>query len=378
MSLFTRIVLILFVLSGVFGYQMANEQPLWCRIDGQSYWPAISAYAHPALVPYRTQQNWATLPASDKVMPPIPFSGAISTQDKKFKPLQRGAAGRHWLGTDAQGRDVLAGLLHGARVALLSALLALGGAMVPGITLGAIAGFWGDTGITLKRGVVISLTAGGAVLFFLLFFSAKNIFLTDGWSSIQALGITGVVLLLSVGAGLLISRWPWWSQSGAVRADMYIMRAAELFESVPLLVVLLAAISLLPGITLNGMMLLIGVFLWPGVARLLRAELLKVRQKSYIQAVRDLGYPEWRVFFRHALPNALPPLLVALSAAAAGAVLVESSLSFLGLGRHEVNALSWGNMLQTARENISLWWVWLPPGIVIGLLAAALYEWSGR
>jgi peptide/nickel transport system permease protein len=110
----------------------------------------------------------------------------------------------------------------------------------------------------------------------------------------------------------------------------------------------------------------------------LRAELLKIRKADYIQAVRDFGFPVWQILWRHALPNAVRPVAVAFALGASGAVLLEAALSFLNIGTRQVDQITWGAMLHTARDHIQLYWVWLPPGLMVSLLVGALFEWSER
>ena len=112
-------------------------------------------------------------------------------------------------------------------------------------------------------------------------------------------------------------------------------------------------------------MFIIGVTSWTGVARLVRAEFLKHKSLEYTQAARALGIPTWRVLFVHILPNAIAPVLVSATFGIAGAILVESSLSFLGIG--DLSVPSWGETLNAGRVEGKLWLI-LSPGLAIFLV----------
>jgi peptide/nickel transport system permease protein len=114
-----------------------------------------------------------------------------------------------------------------------------------------------------------------------------------------------------------------------------------------------------------NIMAVIGLTSWMGVARLVRAEFLSLKQREYVLAARSLGASDARIIFRHILPNSLAPVLVALTLGVAGAILTESGLSFLGLGVQPPMA-SWGNILNQGKANIEIaWWLSLFPGLAI-------------
>jgi peptide/nickel transport system permease protein len=100
------------------------------------------------------------------------------------------------------------------------------------------------------------------------------------------------------------------------------------------------------------------------VARLTRAELLKIRETDYISSARSLGIPTWRVLLFHALPNALTPAMVALTFGAGSAILAESGLSFLGVGVPPGTA-TWGGLIAEGRQQFSAWWLVVYPGMMI-------------
>ena len=124
-------------------------------------------------------------------------------------------------------------------------------------------------------------------------------------------------------------------------------------------------ISLIIGVTLVNVMVVIGLTGWMGVARLVRAEVMSVKNREYITAAILQGLSHKRIMFKHILPNVLSPVFVTATLSIAGAILLESSLSFLGLGV-QPPAASWGNILTDGQNNIiTAWWLSLFPGLAI-------------
>ncbi|HHY12174.1 MAG TPA: ABC transporter permease, partial [Firmicutes bacterium] len=119
-------------------------------------------------------------------------------------------------------------------------------------------------------------------------------------------------------------------------------------------------------------MVVIGIFGWMGTARLVRGQFLSLREQEFIEAARALGLSDRRIIFRHLLPNALAPVVVSATMGVAGAILTESSLSYLGMGVQEPTA-SWGSMLRVAQTYLlSAPWMAIFPGLLISITVLAL------
>ena len=152
--------------------------------------------------------------------------------------------------------------------------------------------------------------------------------------------------------------------------DDAIMRVTEVFQTVPsfILAVVLVAIFR-PG--LGSIVSAIAIVSWPPVTRVVRAEFLTLRNREFVQAAEVLGRSRFAIIFREILPNALSPIIVLASLMVASAILLESSLSFLGLG--DPNLMSWGFMIGAGRSVIRLaWWMSVFPGLAIFLTVLAL------
>lgn len=174
-----------------------------------------------------------------------------------------------------------------------------------------------------------------------------------------AVGFVAVGVSIAIGAplGFAAGFFGGW-------VDAAIMRLADMMLSFPTFFLILAVIAFLEPSIWN-VMIVIGATSWMGVARLVRAEALSLRAREFVLAAQGLGAGTWRIVFRHIAPNAMGPLLVSAVLGVAGAVLVESGLSFLGLGVQPPTP-SWGNMLTEGKDYVQFaWWLVLFPGLAI-------------
>lgn len=269
--------------------------------------------------------------------PGVPDLGHIATP-----PF---GAGQHWLGTDPQGRDVLSILVYGTRTAVLLTLpAALLAALVGGLA-GAAAGFWGNAArVAIPYWLV---GAGGA------------------WWGLQlpapalglALAASGGVMALS--ARLRCRSLPTW----CLPVNALVMGAATALDTIPRLIVVVALVAS-SGLSGGRLLVVLVLTAWPPPARLVRAQMLRVRHLPFVEAARASGLTEWQVWFRHALPHALHPLRTALPLGIAGLLGLESTLSFLGIGLPPEVA-SWGRLLATVRDEPSAWWLMVFPSLLL-------------
>jgi len=158
--------------------------------------------------------------------------------------------------------------------------------------------------------------------------------------------------------------------------DRLNMRIVDVMLSIPTFFLILAVIAFI-GPSIWNIMFIIGLTSWMGVARLVRAELLSLKKREYVLAAKAIGASDIRIIFRHMLPNSLAPIIVSAVLGVASAVLLESSLSFLGLGVQPPYP-SWGNILTTGQANIEIaWWLSVFPGLAI-LLTVLSYNLLGE
>ncbi|MFZ5868459.1 MAG: ABC transporter permease [Thermodesulfobacteriota bacterium] len=146
--------------------------------------------------------------------------------------------------------------------------------------------------------------------------------------------------------------------------DRIVMRFVDIMLCFPSFFLILAVIAFI-GPSIYNIMIVIGVTSWMGVTRLVRAEFLTLKERDFVQAAIAQGASDLRIIFIHCLPNAMAPVLVAATLGVASAVLIESSLSFLGIGVQPPDP-SWGNMLTEGKDNIEIaWWLSVFPGLAI-------------
>jgi peptide/nickel transport system permease protein len=167
----------------------------------------------------------------------------------------------------------------------------------------------------------------------------------------------GIALLVGIILGSIAGHY-------GGRIDGALMRLTDMVLCFPTFFLILAVIAFLEPSIWN-IMIVIGLTSWMGVTRLVRAEFLSLREREFILAARSIGLPSFQLIVRYLLPNAIGPILVSAVLGVAGAVLVESGLSFLGLGVQPPDP-SWGNMLTEGKDNIQIaWWLSVYPGLAI-------------
>jgi peptide/nickel transport system permease protein len=373
----------LFAFLGIAGDFIANERPLYGRIEGESYFPILAHYGAILGVWKEegrfVQQGWRDQPYEAVWFPLIPYSP--ETIDRRnlgakspFGP-QRVSHWRdwHWLGTDTAGHDVAAGLIYGTRVAMLVGLIGMLTATLLGIILGGLSGFFGDEGLQTGRLrlIVYTLAVGVGI-----YFSWAHVLLTSEnagfWEKAALpLAVNGFLAVAVWGAARVLRRFAGWDKPVRVPLDFMVSRAIEALNALPVLLIILGVLAVVAKPSVYYVMLIIGCLRWTGIARLVRAEMLRIRDLQYIEAAKVLGLGKWWIWARHALPNGLRPVWAALAFGMAGAILVEASLSFLGIGL-PVEMVTWGSLMrQLPGANLRPWWLAVFPGAAIFMTVLA-------
>jgi len=312
---------------------------------------------------------------SFSIYPLIPYTAdQIDLKNAQAKsPLEKQELAsdyyRHWLGSDALGRDVLAKLIYGSQTAFLVGFFSMLIAVFLGIGLGFTAGLAGDhaLGIERKKFILLFVLGTPYLISIILLIPWELQSMEMGKKISLILLFSGVFHFLYLLLNLIINRL---SNSAtkkhiSIPLDLIIGRLIEIMEATPLLFLIIALATLFTP-SLVSILVIIGLTSWVSLAKYARAEALKIKEMSYIESARALGFSNLRIMLRHLFPNALTPLITSTAFGVAAAILIEAALSFIGLGI-STNQASWGQLLAEARSNYQAWWLVLFPGMAIFL-----------
>lgn len=348
------------LLIGILAPILANNKPLLAK--SEKAW----------LFPFLKEGNYNQTDFSWQLNAPIPYgegsleyaqSEAISPFDDQSK---KAWSKRHWLGTDQLGRDVLAQLIYGCRTASLVGFGSMLIALILGILIGGFSAYLGDGNISFSWPKYLFYTILG--IFSIIALTVIPPYQIKGLNLIQLLLPILLVLLLIallfiLGASLLKKYSSKKSKAFNLPLDLILNRIIEIIDSLPSLLLVIALGAVIKG-GIVSLILIIGLTAWTGIAKLFRAEVLKVKSSPFISSAIGLGLSKSRILFNHLLPNALTSIVVALSFGVSSAILAEASLSFLGLGISGDQA-SWGAMIASARVNLDAWWVLVFPALAM-------------
>ena len=286
-------------LMALFADFIANDKPYYLQYRGRTYFPIFRSYLVAAGVAQLPAElvnvDYKKLEGAKQVFPPIRYR---SNSINLLEPLEPPST-KHWFGTDKLGRDIMAGMIHGSRISLSIGFVAVGIAVMIGVFLGALAGYFGS--------------------------------------------------------------W----------IDLVISRLFEVMLSIPTFFLLITVAALLPP-SIFLTMAIIGLTGWVGIARFTRNEFLRIRNLDYVTSAVALGVSNRKVMFQHILPNALAPVIVSVVLGIAGAILIESSLSFLGIGV-PAELVTWGSILHEGSGATFAWWLAVFPGAAIFITVLSYY-----
>ena len=299
-----------FVLS-LFSNLLANDKPLIVKYKNQILFPAFHQYTDkffggdfPTTADYKDKLIADNINRNGwMIMPPIPYS--YNTVDYMLETATPSAPDKkHWLGTDEEGRDVLARILYGIRLSVVFAFLLTVISSVIGIFIGAVQGYFGG------------------------------------------------------------------------KVDLILQRFIEIWESLPQLFILIIIASVfLP--TFLGLLIILLLFSWTGLTGMVRAEFLRLRNFEYVKAAKVLGVGNFRIMFRHILPNALVTSVTFIPFIMAEAITALSALDFLGLGL-SADYPSLGDLVRQGKDNLQAPWIGVSIFIVLsGLLSLLIFIGEG-
>ncbi|MFY0674501.1 MAG: ABC transporter permease [Bacteroidia bacterium] len=377
-------VVILFIVIGVFSKYLANDVPLYVNYNDKSYYPLFSGQSvlettsgKTALMNYKSLQKIEGVKAIYPLIPFRPKGANIESADYQ-KPLQQIGGRTHVLGTNQIGEDTLAGLVHGAGLSLKVGFFSMFIALIIGLFIGTLAAFLGNKTIRANAiQVLIFLLSQVLLVYYLLVFPKFTFqdLLQESALLFYVRIIVSFILFVAIELALLFAikylnskRLP----SFYIPIDNLLGRFIEFVDGLPLLMILIS-FSVIVKPSAGFLIIFIGLTAWVPIARLTRAEVLKIRNSDFMNAMKLMNMPWWRVIIFHLLPNALGPAVVAFSFGVGAAILTESTLSFLGVGLPD-DIKTWGMILSESRDYYKAWWLVWSPGVLIFLSILSFYN----
>jgi len=292
------------------------------------------------------------------VLPPlIPYrGGTVDKLNRNVGPFDKQNVAsnyyRHWLGTDALGRDVLAGIIYGSHVALKVGFWSSLFSLLIGVFLGYLSGFFGDKELKLNRGDMLFFIFMLLITLFYAFYSATY--------------LRYIFVLIPILVFWFLSKRvrPYDAKTKAFPLDLFVFRIVEIFKAIPDLFLILVTLALFQKPGIWNVIIVITIIRWPNITHHLRSEILKIKNADFIKAAKAIGQKNINIFINDLAPLTFSPIIVLTAFGFASAVLIESTLSFLGIGV-PLDMVTWGSLLREARTNFGSWWLVLFPGLMI-------------
>ncbi|MEP7196926.1 MAG: ABC transporter permease subunit [Saprospiraceae bacterium] len=338
---------------------LIGNSPFFVTYKNTNYWlvwdnnPPKGSILQQDLLDARYE--WDKLTCDHIVWPLFRLSEDNYHSDQEWRaPLTRDGQRFHLLGTYELGRDVLSSCLFGMQKSMAVAFIAIAIALIIGLPLGVGGYFYSIHGLILDKlsSLVFLFSCLCLAYIFIVSLELK-------YFSFTTLCITFLILCLLI---YFFSKKQ--EQFLTINTDYFLLRWIELMKSLPLLLILLLVLQWFKKPDLYSLSILIGIFMSVSIAKYARFITLSESKENYIQSLMALGYTNSRIVFFHLLPKVLTSLAPMIALSISSIVLLESSISYLGLGL-PVEEVSLGNMMQTSKNYNSAWWVVLFPGMFI-------------
>ncbi|MGB0430057.1 MAG: ABC transporter permease [Bacteroidia bacterium] len=381
---FSFAIVLLFTIVGGLAKYIANDVPFYLEYQGESYYPLFSGKKVLAIndnnavkINYLALQKVKGVYA---VYPLVPFKakGANINSSDYQKPLSHINGRIHVLGTNQVGEDTLAGIIHGAAFSVKVGVGAMLLALIIGLSVGTTSGYLGNKGLAANGLQIIGFLIFQIPIYFYVFVLPKYSFISAlelGMGAFAQKVIIALLAIVIIETALIfgLRLLPKYNlKSYNLPFDNLVGRFIEFIDGLPMLMILIA-LSVIFKPSASFLIVFIGGTSWISIARLSRAEVLKIRQSDFINAARLMKMPTWRIIIKHLLPNAMGPVTVAFAFGVGNAILAESSLSFLGIGLPN-DVKTWGMIIDESRQYYKAWWLMWSPGICITLIILSFYN----
>ncbi len=385
--------LCLLAFTALFADFLCSEKPIYVVYKNKPYYPLFASQTVSDSLPNPrsgkmiwqniADADWKHIQYEKAIWTLCPFSTKYPGNQKLRKPFSQqkiqNQVFTHYLGTDLQDIDVFASMIQGAKTSLS---VGLGGLLLLsflGLSLGGIAGYFGDTKLILARGQQYGLLLGTFMGFFYGFylfrFDIENAFIAQAYGKgilylLRSFGIFIAAILCFTWLGKKIGFIPFFAKRKAFAIDNYITQITDIQMSLPIMLLVVSLSLMLPR-SIISLILIIGFSNYMGLARMVRSLTQQTRNLPYIEAAQALGLSQIRILWQHILPNILPTIRIIMILSLADLILLEASFSFLNIGL-PLDVVSWGKILNQARNSPETWWLFAFPALTIAATAGSL------
>ncbi len=343
-------ILIALTLIGLLEPIISSSDALLCRHNGN-----ISMFkAH-------TQAELKSCDAVIRTLVPYSYND-LDLNNRQVSPFASQAVPsfywRHHLGTDDLGRDTLAGIVHGLRITVFLAILTVLLALIIGLCFGLLSSYQYFSRRRVPTWLILLFALFLSYLGFVWYYSLAGSGFNFTFLLLMFLGFCSFILFET-------------KRNDYLSFDDGVSKLIETLKILPMLLILIVVSGFFDKVSYSGLITIFALLMWPSFTRLFRGEFIKLSQQDFVTSSRALGSSTYSTLFRHVVPNAMTPLITHICFAMVGVILLEATLSFLGIGV-PVEEVSLGSMIKESRGNVSAWWIAVFPGLVLYLLLSNL------
>lgn len=343
-------VLLVIALIGLLEPMISNSDALICRHAG-----IISVFKS------HTKAELKTCDALVRTLIPYSYHD-LDLKNREVSPLKKQEVSsfywRHHFGTDDLGRDTLAGIIHGLKITVFLALSTTCFALIIGLCFGLLASYQYFNRTKLPLWVLVLTSLVFSYVLFVWYYSVATAPFNFMFVLLAFLMFSGFVFFET-------------RANGQVSYDDAVSKLIETLKVLPMLLILIVISGFFDKVSYLGLITIFSLLMWPSFTRLFRGEFIKLSQQDYVTSSKALGSSSLSILIKHVLPNAITPMIAHICFTMIGIILLEATLSFLGIGV-PVEEVSLGSLIKESRGNIATWWLAVFPGIMLYILLSNL------
>jgi len=284
------------------------------------------------------------------------WSSAINLEKNYLGPFKDI---NHWLGTDGLGRDVVAGLLNGAKISFIISASTSFFAIIIGFALGYLSGYIGNDKVQVHP------------LLLFIYFLLSCLWIFYSYHGGNWLLYFLILVSLIIGIRYFNNTFDLLKANVYLPLDDLVIKLLEFSRSISGIFILIFCLSIFESRSIWNVILVISIVRWQGITRYVRAEFLKIKNADYIKNAEALGLPSLKILVYHLIPNIYRPILTILVYGFAVTIILEATISYIGIGL-PLETVSWGTMLSESRSYFQAWWLAIFPGLMIFIVTLSL------